>query len=79
MIIIIKLPGLEISGWCPAMSHGQVKRSLALVVNHLEMLSRKKYWWLCNLTIHQLIMKMTQKSKSYCLVRRAGIKGRVPH
>ena len=31
------------------MSYGRMKRSLALVGNHLEMVSREKYRWLCNL------------------------------
>ena len=34
------------------MSQGQVKRSLAMIGNHLEMVSQKKCWWWCNLTIN---------------------------
>ena len=45
IIIIIIIPrSLEIPGWHPAggiaMSYGQIKRSLALVGNHLEMVPR---------------------------------------
>ena len=52
MIIIIPCD-LEILGWHPAgdiaMSYRQMKCSLVLVGNHLEMVSWWKYQWLCNL------------------------------
>ena len=57
-----------------AMSHGQVKCSFALVGNHLETVSQKKYWWQCNLKITNPLMsvKMLNRSKSNNSVKEAG-------
>ena len=59
--------------WGIVKSYGQMKCSLALVDNHLEMVSRQKYRWLCNLkfTIPLMSEMLNQDSESNS-VNRAG-------
>ena len=54
-------------------SYGQMKRSLALVGNHLEMVSRYKYRWLYNLKFTRPLMsEMSNQNSENNGVNRAG-------